>query len=135
MKAFLWLIILGVIAAWLSWAMIIVYFDPGETSLIGFSLFYISLFLGLSGTIFLAGDAIKSKILKKQLYPRVQSSVRHGIFFTMLIVGWVFLKSQDLANWWNILLYVLILAVLEFFFISSQKRKYNFYDPSSETSN
>jgi hypothetical protein len=40
-----------------------------------------------------------------------------------LVIGGLFLKSKNLLAWWNIILLVLALTVLEFFFMSSQKRK------------
>jgi len=120
------LIVLGTIISWLGLGMIILYFDPAQTSFLGFSLFYLSLFLGLSGIIFLLANWLKVKLFKRQLvFIRVKNSLRHAILFTVLFIGWAFLKSHDLLRFWNLLLLILILAVLEFFFISAQK-KYNY---------
>jgi len=126
LKVFSILIAFGTIISWLGLGMIILYFDPTQTSFLGFSLFYLSLFLGFSGTIFLLADFLKGKIFKKQLvFIRVRNSVRHAILFTILFTSWAFLKSHDLLRIWNLLLLILILAILEFFFISAQK-KYNY---------
>lgn len=123
LKVFLVLIITGTVIAWLSWGMTILYFDPGQTGILGFGLFYLSLFLGLSGTIFLVGDWLRAKIFKKQLiFNRLRISVRQAILFTILILGWAFLRSYDVLRWWNLILLILILTILEFFFISSQKK-------------
>ena len=134
LKVFLALISVGSIISWISVGMIIFYFDPGQTSFLGFALFYLSLSLGLSGVIFLASDWLRAKIFKKQLiFSRIKTSVRQAILFTVLIIGWIFLKSQNLLQWWNLLLFILILAALEFFFMSSQKRiKYERQDSTTE---
>ena len=110
LKIFLTLIILGTIASWISFGFIIFYFDPGQTSFLGFSLLYLSLFLGLSGLIFLVNDWIKTKIFKNQsLIHRLRKSLRHAILFTILILGWAFLKSKSLLNLWNLILFILII--------------------------
>lgn len=133
LKVFLGLIIIGTIIAWLSWGMAVFYFDPQQINFLGFSIFYLSLFLGLSGTIFLVSDRLRAIILKKQLiFTRLRTSVRQAVFFTILILCWAFLKSQALLQWWNLLLLILILTVLEFFFISSQKK--NIYKHEGENS-
>lgn len=133
-KFFLALIILGTIIALASFVLVIFYFDPTQIGFAGFALFYLTLFLALSGVIFLISDSLKAKFNKKLLlYQRLRTSVRHAIFFSLLITGWAFLKASGLLRWWNLLLFILILTLLEFFFISTQKQK-NTY-PGSENSN
>ncbi|MDX9892875.1 MAG: hypothetical protein RB292_00485 [Patescibacteria group bacterium] len=123
-RFFLILLILGTIIAWAGWLLVIFYLDPTQLSWLGFLFFYAALALALSGTIFLAGDLIKSKIIRnKLLYYRVRSSVRQSILFAMLILGWLLLKSLGVLRWWNLLILILFLAAVEFFFISSQKHK------------
>ena len=125
LKVFLTLIVLGTIISWSSFGLIIFYFNPEQTNFLGFGLFYLSLFLGLSGIIFLISDWLKAKIFKRQLlYYRLRNSIRHAVLFTILILAWVFLQSQDLLRWWNLLLLILILTTLEFFFMSYQKNKH-----------
>ena len=117
LKIFKILVLLGTVIVWVNISLIIFYFDPEQISLIGLSIFYASLFLALSGTIFLTSDFLKSKIFRKQLLMnRVRVSVRHAGLFSVLIIGWAILKSQNLLQWWNLVLLLMILAVLEFFF-------------------
>lgn len=124
LKVFLALIILGTIISWSSFGLVIFYFDPEQIGPLGFGIFYLSLFLSLSGAIFLLSDWLKAKIFKKQLlFIRLRNSVRHAIIFTALILGWAILQSQDLLHWWNLLLFILILTVVEFFFMSSNKQQ------------
>lgn len=124
LKFFLLLMVLGTVISWMSWGLVIFNFDPNQVSFLGLAMFYLSLFLGLAGLIFLFSSWLKSKFFKKQLlFPKLRTSVRHAVFFSILILGWAFLKSQNLLRWWLMLLFILILTVLEFFFISSQRQK------------
>lgn len=133
LKAFLALIIFGTIFAWLALGMAIFSFDPEKIGVLGFGVFYLSLFLSLSGIMFIIFDYFKAKIFKNQLlYLRLRNSVRHAILFSILVIGWGFLRSQELLTWWNIILFIVILTVLEFFFISTQKRK-NIYAGQNST--
>ena len=125
LKIFLILIVLGTIFSWIAWGMVIFYFDPEKIDVLGFGIFYLSLFLGLSGLFFSVSNWLKAKIFQKQLlYIRLKNSVRHSILFSILILGWAFLKSQHLLNWWNLILFILVLTGFEFFFISSQKTRH-----------
>lgn len=130
-KLFLLLILVGTVIAWVMWGAVIFNFDPFETGFLGFSVFYLTLFLGLSGLIFLFSIFIKAKLIKKQTpYQRLNVSLRHSIFFAVLFVFWAFLKSQGLLRWWNLLLLILILTTLEFFFISQKKNSGRLYGQS-----
>lgn len=127
-RIFVTLIFFGVIVSWIGWVMTVLYFDPEQISWLGFAMFYISLFLSLFGTFFLGSDWFKSKIKKKQLlFFRLRTSVRHSLFFSLLISGWLFLKSLGLIQWWVLSLFILILLVFEFFFMSLHKKQ-TFYE-------
>ena len=122
-KLFLFLILAGTVIAWAMWGAVILNFDPFQTGFLGFAVFYLTLFLGLSGLIFLASTFLKAKLIKKQTpYQRLNVSLRHAVLFVFLLAVWAFLKSQGLLRWWNLLLLILILTTLEFFFISQKKR-------------
>ena len=124
LKIFFLLIILGTVFSGFNLVFILANFDPNQISFFTFLLFYLSLFFTLAGLIFLISDWLKKKILKNQLwYQRVRTSIRHAIFFSLILTGWAFLKSQKLLRWWVLILFILILTALEFFFISLQKPK------------
>ena len=67
LKIFLILIVLGTIFSWIAWGMVIFYFDPEKIDVLGFGIFYLSLFLGLSGLFFSVSNWLKAKIFQKQL--------------------------------------------------------------------
>jgi hypothetical protein len=118
------LIFLGALAAVIGWGLIIFYIDPFQSGLLALSLFYVSFFLSLLGIFFLVGNGLRKRFFKKQLLSkRFSTAVRQAIFFAVLLVGWALLKSQSLARWWVIILFILILTGLEFFFVSFQHQR------------
>ena len=122
-RMFLISLIVGTILAWISWFIIIINVDPQQAGVIGFTMFYTSLTLSLIGTLFVISHWFRLHFLKKKvLLTRIHTSLRQAMFFTVLIVCWMILKSQNISNFWNTLLLILILTVLEFFFLSRQKR-------------
>jgi hypothetical protein len=93
--------------------------DPTATNLIGFFLFYLSLFVALTGTIALIGFVVRSLAKKDDLaFNLVKMAFRQSFLFALFIVALLILKSQDLFNWLNLILLVIIFSVLELFIIS-----------------
>jgi hypothetical protein len=48
------------------------------------------------------------------------------VLLAVLITGLILLQSQRLLTWWNIILFILGLTVLEFFLISYKKEEDNY---------
>ncbi len=129
LRLFTTLVFLGTALTWVSWGLVINFFNPTDLGPLGFMMFYLTLFLALAGSIFLISDWVKAKLLRNTLLLfRLRTSVRHAIFFSMFLVGWLFLKSLTLAVWWTVVLFILTLTVLEFLFISLNKHKGSYYE-------
>ena len=76
-RAFLFLIGLGAIISWISWFIVISYINLRQAGFVGFTVFYLSLFLALVGVIFLVGNWLRAALLKKQIiYNRLNTSTR-----------------------------------------------------------
>ena len=96
--------------------------DPQATNWLGYGLFYLSLFLSLSGTGALIGFIFRFVALKKELaFNLVKIAFRQSFLFSLFIVILLILKSQHLFNWLNLSLLIIIFAVLELFLISYKK--------------
>jgi hypothetical protein len=107
--------------------------DPLSAGVMVFFLFYCSVFLSVSGLLFLAIDMFKARFAKQQvLMYRVRTSMRHSLLFAVAAVGWAILKSNNVLAWWNFILLIMILAALEFLFMSSKTEK-NFYEGKDST--
>jgi hypothetical protein len=98
--------------------------DPMTTNWIGFGLFYLALFLSLSGTTALIGFIFRFVALKKELaFNLVKVAFRQSFLFSLFIIFLLILKSQQLFNWLNLSLLVIIFAILELFLISYKKSR------------
>lgn len=98
--------------------------DPTATNWLGFILFYLSLFLSLSGTSALIGFIFRFVALKKELaFNLVKIAFRQSFLFSIFIIFLLILKSQELFNWINLILLVIVFAILELFFINYKKSR------------
>lgn len=98
--------------------------DPMATNWLGFSLFYLSLFIALVGTAAITGFFIRFVILRKELaFNVVKVSFRQSFLFSLFVVIVLVLKSHHLFNWLNLSLLIMIFTILELFLISYQKTR------------
>ena len=98
--------------------------DPTATNWLGFLLFYLSLFISLIGTAALVGFIIRFIALRKELaFNSVKVAFRQSFLFSLFIVIALILRAQQLFNWLNLSLLVVIFAILELFFISYKKSR------------
>lgn len=98
--------------------------DPVATNWLGFSLFYLSLFLALSGAFALFGFLFRLIALKKELaFNLVKIAFRQSFLFSLFIILLLVLKSQNLFNWLNLFLLVVIFGILELFIGSYKKSR------------
>lgn len=114
-------IIITTLICWLVWFMVLFQFDPKE-GVMGILIFYTSLFFALAGTFFLFSFTWRKLLNKLALeYKIVGKSFRQSVFFSVLAILMLFLQSQSLLTWWNIILLVLGVSILEFLFISARR--------------
>ncbi len=98
--------------------------DPTATNWLGFVLFYLALFISLSGTAALAGFVFRFVALKRELaFNLVRLAFRQSFLFSLFVVILLILKSQSLFNWLNLSLLVIIFTIWELFSISYQKNR------------
>lgn len=98
--------------------------DPFSTNWLGFLLFYSSLFLALSGLASLFGFLFRFGILKKDLaFQAVKIAFRQSFLFSLFLTAALSLKANNLLNWLNIVLLIVVFAILELFLNNYQKAK------------
>lgn len=120
-KQFLSLMITGTILCWAMF-LLVIFSIPPENGYISLIFFYLSLFLALLGTIAIIGLGIRMWILKKEIvFKEVKNSFRQSLLLSVLIISVLFLESKNSLAWWNLLLLVIALTVLECLFSSSRK--------------
>lgn len=117
----LYLLIMSVmtIFCWLVFGYIIWTVNPEVTNRVGFSLFYLSLFLSLSGTAAIIGFLIRFILLRHELIINtVKIAFRQSFLFSGFIVAVLFLLSRGLLTILNLLILIISLSALEFFLLS-----------------
>lgn len=119
LKKFLIIITVVTVICWIGWIVVLFYIDPKGTGFIGLFLFYISLFFALIGTFSILGFFIRVWFSKKEMvFQHVGIAFRQSLLFSILLVGSLVLQGMRIFTWWNALLFVFCLAVLEYFFLS-----------------
>jgi len=98
--------------------------DPEATNWFGFLLFYLSLFLSLSGFIAIIGFIVRFLALKKSLaFYLVKKSFRQSFLLSLFIVVLLILKAEHLFNWINLILLVIVFSIIELFLMTYKKYK------------
>jgi hypothetical protein len=116
--------VFATILCWAAFTFVLFFINPQETEKIGILFFYLSLFLGLLGIFSIIGFLVRYLFKRHDfVYTQVKISFRQGAMFALLLTGSLFLQSQRLLVWWNTLLFVFLLAVVEYFFLASEERK------------
>lgn len=123
LRSYLIIMVLAALLCWTGWGYTLFTIDPEITDWVGFSLFYLSLFLALTGTAAIVGFLIRFAGLKHELaFYSVKEAFRQSFLFAFLIIAVLFLLSKSLFTWLNLGLLVVGLTILEFFLISYNSR-------------
>jgi len=119
-----YLIIMSILTAfcWAIFGYVIFTVDPNQTNIVGFSMFYSSLFISLVGTAAIFGFLVRFVGLKKDLaFKSVKEAFRQSFLFSLLVVIGLYLLSKDLFTWLNLLYLIGGLSILEFFLLGYEK--------------
>ena len=111
--------------AWAAWYVVVSSINPQTTTLLGILLFYATLTAPLCGSFSLIGFFIRSVLVRQELiFQRVIISFRQGLFFSILIDGFLALQHLKLLTWYNAAFLILGLTIAEFFMISRKTVRY-----------
>jgi len=122
LKKYLIIMIVMTLLCWFGFIYVIFSINPDITNWIGFSLFYVSLFLALVGTSALIGFVVRFISLKQELvFYLVKEAFRQSFLFSSLIVISLLLLSRGLFTWMNLFFLIASLSILEYFLLSYDK--------------
>ena len=122
LRAYLLIMSIMTAVCWLAWIFVISTVNPEITNWIGFTLFYISLFLAVIGTTAIFGFLIRFVALRRELaFRSVKEAFRQSFLFALLVSVSLILLSYDLFTWLNLFLLIICLSILEFFLLSYSK--------------
>lgn len=105
--------------AFMGWALVIMYIDPTKSGYMGLILFYTTLFLGLLGFFTLLSFSLKRWVSNNEvIFAYISSSFRQGFWIATIIIGLLIMQGARILNWWDAMLFVGAIALLELYFIS-----------------
>lgn len=123
LKKYLLLMFLATLICWLSFGVVVYFVDPTLTNWFGFLIFYLSLFLSLVGSLSLLGFIVRFIVNKNEFaFKQVITAFRQSILFAFLVSAALFLQSYRLVSWWNFLILIILLTVIEFLFIARENK-------------
>jgi hypothetical protein len=113
----------GTILAGATFFLVLFRVDPGAAGWVGFTLFYLSLGLTLAGGVSIVGFLVRVMAHRDEMLSRlVLLSFRQAVLLSALAVTALILHSRDLLSWWNSLLLVIVATIVEFIFISLERK-------------
>jgi len=119
LKSYLWGLRISTVILFIAWAVVVGNVDPEKSGLIGKVLFYLSLFLFLSGLFILILTWIRRKMEGDEMvFRQLGLNFREGILLAILVVGLLLLQSVKVLIWWDGLLVTAGIFLVELYFLS-----------------
>ena len=107
------------IMAWAIWVAIIMLLDPTKAGLLGYILFFLTIFLAVASTSGLIGYIFRRLITPHQLTAyAVRTSLRQGLLLGLFLDILLFLQLSKLYQWWLIVIAIILFLVIELVFLS-----------------
>ncbi|KKR49186.1 MAG: hypothetical protein UT86_C0001G0158 [Candidatus Magasanikbacteria bacterium GW2011_GWC2_40_17] len=124
LRYYTFIMIIATLLCWAAWFLVVLNVNPFEASFLSLSIFYLSLFLSLAGTISILGFLVRVYFLKNKepYFKIVARAFRHSLFFALLLTIALFFQSFHLLNWWNLSILVLALLFFEMSFLTGKGR-------------
>ena len=115
-RAYLVLMGLSTVMAWIGWVIVLFNVDPFESGVLGLVMFYVTLCVGIVGTLTLAGLLYRVGIKKRHavVSREVKVSFRHALLLTAVSVIALILSRQGVLHWWVLIVLIATAAVLEY---------------------
>lgn len=124
LKKYLIGIAVSTVLTFVAFMLVLFYVDPFDTGIVGFVGFYASLFFTIIGAFTIIGFYLRIWSSGNEVvYAHVAPSFRQAIFLAVIIIGSLLLQSFRLLTWWDAILFVLSIVLLEFFFMSRMRRR------------
>lgn len=122
LKSYIWGMRISALFALAAWGMVINYIDPQKTGALGQIIFFVSAFLALTGIFTLFFTWLRKKEGLEEDHPAfIGMSFRQGALMAFLVIGLFFLQSMRILVWWDGLLLVAGVFLVELYFLSHKK--------------
>lgn len=121
-KQFVILMVICTFLCWGGWLLVLAFINPETTGIVGFALFYLSLFFALTGTLALLGYLCRWLFTRRySKSDEVTISFRQAIFFALVVAIALFLQGNRFLTWLNAIILVALVTMIEFMFVSLKK--------------
>lgn len=104
---------------WAVFFTILVFINPYKSETVIFILFFTSLALALAGTWGLLEFYLVTKLRGfEEIRNRTFNAFRHGMMFSFVSVGLLFMKGADVLSVWDGVVFVLAIMLFEAYFMT-----------------
>ncbi len=123
-RTILWGLSAVAAACWLAWALTIVNTNPEQGGQVALASFYLSLYVGLASTLTVAGYLLRRHFGNNELrYANLLVAFRQAFLGAALGLALIALQSIGLLAWWDILLLVAVVLLLELYVRSNARSR------------
>ncbi len=114
-------IFVAAVFGWASWGVVINKLSPYVSPLPALILFYTSLFIALTATFALFGYYLRIWLNKDEVYfQHLNISLRQGVFLSIIMCTGLLFQRFRVLTWWDGLLLVLVMILVEFYFMAKE---------------
>jgi len=107
------------VVSWTGWAVVISKLDPYESTGLALALFFLSMLMALTCTFSVIGFYLRKWITKNEISINyINTSIRQGLLLAMCTLICIAFLLLGVLTWWNGLLVVAIIVLLEFYITS-----------------
>lgn len=115
LKKYLFLMIFATVLCFGAWALVLFFVNPNEAGTVGYVFFFFTLFCGLVGIFSILGFIFRYLLKRNEFaYNQVKTAFRQAVMLSFMLTAMLVLQGLGLLVWWNTILFVALLGVLEF---------------------
>lgn len=121
LRAYIWGMRAVTILSFVALGAVVYFIDPESSAWVGLSLFYLAFFFSLGGLFNLFLLFLRKKLLGEETAAEsVGLSFRQGILLSLIAIGILALQGFKMLVWWDALLLVGGVFLIELFFLSRE---------------
>lgn len=119
LRAYIWGLRIVSLLSFSALALVVYLVDPERSGLMGVLVFYVVLFFALSALFNLVFLRLrKSALGSEAALSNLSLSFRQGILLAIFVIGLLILQSFRVLVWWDGLILLLAVFLVEFYFLS-----------------
>ncbi|MDP3997567.1 MAG: hypothetical protein Q8P73_03655 [bacterium] len=109
----------AIIAGAVCWLLVVTQLDPGRAGLLGFILFFLSLFVAAASLASLVGFTVRRLLVRRQFVAyAVRTSLRQGTMIGIFLTVLLCLQLLRVYRWWLAVILLVLFISFELIFLS-----------------